>query len=418
MSKTNRVLLIAYEYPPILSAQSIRWYYLTKELNELGVAVDVLTINLYVDAELSLPVENKGNVFRTFPGPFIGFSSALAKWKSKNTDQRPDLSFEFEGKGLLNRIYCTLRSLIDFVFFPNVTIEWLFFAKKKLSTINIDNYDAIICSHEPATSLLVPNKGDVMLIADLGDPIRTVYSPKWRDWLDKIFERKIYRKYDKYVTTTESLRNSLINDFSICGSDVITIPQGSPLNYVTRSSSCVVEKVKDIIGDSLTLCFFGNLYKEFRNPSLLLSAIDEIDNVKLLIIGSGQRLSEESKNVIYIPKVSHTDSLAIQRLSPILLNISNLQSSQVPGKFYEYLASARPILNLYHEIDVCCQIIEEENIGINVRNSLKDIRQALDKLSSLFESNEFDKSFSLYGKNLKKYSWKSRAELYIKAIYD
>jgi hypothetical protein len=37
-----RILLIAYDYPPLSSPQAIRWYYLSRELARRGVELHVL----------------------------------------------------------------------------------------------------------------------------------------------------------------------------------------------------------------------------------------------------------------------------------------------------------------------------------------------------------------------------------------
>jgi hypothetical protein len=42
----KRILIIAYSYPPLMEAQSIRWAHLSRELRLRGNEVDVLTIRL------------------------------------------------------------------------------------------------------------------------------------------------------------------------------------------------------------------------------------------------------------------------------------------------------------------------------------------------------------------------------------
>lgn len=40
----QKILLVAYSYPPLGDAQSLRWYYISNELANIGYKIDVITI--------------------------------------------------------------------------------------------------------------------------------------------------------------------------------------------------------------------------------------------------------------------------------------------------------------------------------------------------------------------------------------
>ncbi|GIX34498.1 MAG: hypothetical protein KatS3mg126_0277 [Lysobacteraceae bacterium] len=70
-----RLLLIAYEFPPIEAAQALRWAYLSRELVHHGHEVHVLTVYLPSMAESRFQTGAK--VHRVFAGPFVGLSSSV-----------------------------------------------------------------------------------------------------------------------------------------------------------------------------------------------------------------------------------------------------------------------------------------------------------------------------------------------------
>ena len=63
-----RLLLIAYEFPPSPSPQSLRWTYLVRELALQGHEVHVLTADLGGTTPGLPPLPDSVRVHRTFPG--------------------------------------------------------------------------------------------------------------------------------------------------------------------------------------------------------------------------------------------------------------------------------------------------------------------------------------------------------------
>lgn len=64
-----RILLIAYSFPPLIDAQSFRWYYLSNALAELGIQIDVLTMRYPFGDGASWDFHKNIEVFETFPVP-------------------------------------------------------------------------------------------------------------------------------------------------------------------------------------------------------------------------------------------------------------------------------------------------------------------------------------------------------------
>ncbi len=59
-----KILLVAYEFPPILAAQALRWFYLSNELAKLGVNVHVICPD--ISAEHAFPMDLDGRIVEIF----------------------------------------------------------------------------------------------------------------------------------------------------------------------------------------------------------------------------------------------------------------------------------------------------------------------------------------------------------------
>jgi len=85
--KPLRLLVVAYEFPPSPSPQSLRWSYLTRELVALGHDVHVLAPDHPADG-LGLPAIPPGlTVHRCFAGPLMGFLAARARRRRRIQSQ-------------------------------------------------------------------------------------------------------------------------------------------------------------------------------------------------------------------------------------------------------------------------------------------------------------------------------------------
>jgi len=109
VTETKRLLLIAYSYPPLEDAQSLRWYYLSQELAKQGYHIDVLTIDH--PAEMDYEMEPNINIHRVYPGFFENianrFKNRIGVDGVQNQQKRRSFSFS-----LMKRGYWLVRSLV------------------------------------------------------------------------------------------------------------------------------------------------------------------------------------------------------------------------------------------------------------------------------------------------------------------
>ena len=409
--KLSKVLLIAYEYPPVLSAQSIRWYYLSKELQRNGLQVHVLTVSLAVEESLALPEPAGIEIHRVFAGPFVGSASRIRGGKARTPVPSGTAGRKSVNRSLAERLYRSLRSVLDKVVFPDVRGEWRPFASRRLrELLSRQQYDCIIGSHEPAVDLQLAAQARGVrgsrLIADMGDPIATAYTPGWRYRFDYFMEGRILRKFDTVVVTSERAAEELAGRHGLDAAVFEVIPQGTSLQVDFPPSEQCRELLRKLEGQ-FTIVYTGNFYHDFRNPDAIRQALSRLDSVYFVLVGSEGHAFEELTNVEVIPKLGHFDCLHLQRACTVLLSLVNRQAEQTPGKVMEYLGAGRPILHVFQQPDFAADLIRRLNRGITVENRASAIEAAIRRLQVQHEANTLHKDYDLGPEVVEPYGWRA-----------
>lgn len=412
-----RVLVIAYEFPPIIAAQSLRWFYLAQELARLGVEIHVLCPS-FPALEASCPVKFEPGVFlhRAWPGPFVGLSQHLVRATRSNAIVgASDIG---NTHPFLLQSYRLTRKLLDQLLFPDLRTEWYPFARRRLHRLLIDyRFDAVISSYEPGVDLLLglwaQKQFKIKWIADLGDPILTPYSPGWRRKIDARFENRILRQADGVLLTNDQVKQLLCDrhQFTDISNKLICIPQGFPehLPFNHSETSLLSAGVMNIV-------FTGTFYRDFRSPRQFVLALRDLNanDIMMTVIGDNPDFIsafESISNINFIGKINHFECLAAQRKADLLLNIGNLQSYQLPGKIFEYLGAAKPILHIKtSEDDTGADLVQELNAGLVVKNDRMAIMTGLQHLLELWRNHRLAQSFPPNFAAIAQYSWSARAK--------
>lgn len=414
------MLLIAYEYPPILSAQSIRWYYLSRELRRAGLRIDVLTVNLAVEESLRLPAPEGVNIYRIFAGPFVGAASRLASRAPESAAAASHTTKTPARQSTAERLYRMARAVLDQAVFPDVRGEWLPFASKELGKLIVRNgYDCIVGSHEPAVDLMLAGRTrrstGIRIIADMGDPIATPYSPKWRYRFDRFMEGRILRKFDDIVVTSARAAEELASRHTLDIEKFHVIPQGTSL-LVEIEPSQPCRNLLQKIHNRFTVLYTGNFYRHFRDPDEVLKALTHLDTVHFILVGSEDRGFTELPNVEIIPRMGHFDCLHLQRACSVLLSLGNKQQEQTPGKVMEYLGAGRPILHVFQAPDFGAELVSRLNRGVAVRNEALEIEKAIRQLHAKYRAGLLESDYDLGPGSIAQYSWDCLARSYLRLI--
>ena len=390
-----RVLLIAYEWPPITAAQSLRWYYLANGLAELGVSVHVLCPRVRADTPFPGQIHPNVQEHRVWPGPFIGIPQSLAYRASASNNASPEARFERKPSLLasskLRGAYIRIRRVLDHLIFPDVRSEWYPFARPALlRLLEQHKFDAIVSSHEPGVDLLLgllaQRKTKLPWLVDLADPLLAPYTPKWRRWLDHWFEGLVLRRSTKIILTTHKLIDVLVSRHAEVGEAKFSVVSQGGAFYDSADSRAQKSR------HSLHLVFTGNFYHGFRDPLELVKSLRILNNkgIKLTIAGNNAAfvpLFDGIDNVEFLGPISHFQALNLQQEADLLLNIGNGQSDQLPGKIFEYLVSGRPILHIRGSSDDPTEpYLADHSCAFVSDNKAESIQEVLKRIISLHES--------------------------------
>jgi glycosyltransferase involved in cell wall biosynthesis len=345
------ILVIAYEFPPSPSPQSLRWAYLARELHRLGHEVEVLTIDLGAP-EAGLPALPPGIVFlRTFAVTIRG----LVAWRRRRGARcrgagRDAAHAEVPSRsGWKHWVSMVLQRVGESLWFPDLRGEWRSYAQPRLDALLSQRTpDVVISSHEPATTLelgLRAKQAGFRWVADLADPVLAPYTlARWRARARRL-EAKVCAQADALLVTTPAAGALLAERHALV----------APLHVLTQGFDDALPPAPASLatapGAPLELLYTGSFYS-FRSARELLQAVLDTPGLRLNIatihapdevVAASRRHPDRIRMLGFLP---HLDALAWQRRADVLVNLANRDPGQVPGKCYEYMGAGRPILHL------------------------------------------------------------------------
>lgn len=356
-----RILLIAYEFPPSPSPQSLRWTYLSRELHRLGHEIHVLTIDLGGSTP-GLPALPAGiTVHRTYPGHVRGLIARRRRYLERTRSTaaaaadtaRPASTAAPSRKGWKHQVSATLQKIGEYLWFPDLRGEWYASARGRMAELLARlQPDVVISSHEPATTLqlgLQARQSGFHWVADLADPVLAPYTlGRWKARARKL-EADVCNLADHILVTTPSARQLLLDRHA--GAAPITVltqgfdDAGAPDVRADATDTGVLE-----------MLYTGSFYA-FRTADVLLRAVLDTPGVRLnvatirlpeSVLAASRQHPDRIRLLGFLP---HLDALEWQRNADVLVNLANRDPSQVPGKCYEYMGAGRPILHLGDDDD-------------------------------------------------------------------
>ncbi len=406
--------MISYLFPPDVDAQAIRWYNFSKNLVKLGYSIDVLKAGMFLDCE-GVFVDNV-RVFHATFGPF-DFLTNLLKAKiglgdKYNATLRTKDYFSLGKKSLE-----LSRKLLNSVMVGDYKTEWYPFCALAVKNISLKKYPVLITSQYPLVDSLIglyiknrhPN---IFWIADIGDPVCAPYNSKLKKPIDEHFEKKIVRTADRVVVTNRNVRLLLSARYGVPKEKIEVITQGFDAERFR------VQKARKDKNKDFTMLFSGTFYRGFREPDNLIEALYRLKhlNFKLQIAGRNELFLRDfdriKEKVEFLGFVPYEESLKLQDKADVLVNISNRQTYQVPGKIYEYIGSKKPILNIVYDKDrdETAWFVKRYRIGVVCENRVEEIKSAVLNLYTAWENNRLPKMFKFDSDELLEFSWQAGVE--------
>ena len=366
-----KILLISWYFPPANDVAALRVGALAKFLMERGHEVFVVTAARRTgDESLAVPLAAE-RIVRT---PWFD----MDRMRQANTmavpRQAPPQSAANRKKfaGLRARATSMYSNLIHV---PDRQIGWYHHAVAAgCDIVRREGIELVYASGPPFTTHLiakaVAGKFHIPWIAEYRDGWSGDFykpRPKWRQMVDQYIESMTIRSAAGIVAVTEPWAAYYRARYQM--------PTAAICNGFDEREVVSAGRNPDA-HSPVSIAYFGILYSGLRDPSVLYEAIlrSQLLPSDLEVNFYGPREEEVRPltdrfgvdgHVMVRQRVSHAESLRIQRESDVLLLLQAPDDPRnVPAKLYEYLASQRPILGIGLDDGVPARIIRERGAGL------------------------------------------------------
>ncbi len=399
--RCNKVLVIAYVFPPIAYAGTYRTLRFCRHLTEYGWFPYVVTIergeDLYNDDSLMYMVPQEAKVFRTRTVDFWRWWQRRTRRKGmrkcKNSsgvvdnDDVQDTVQQAQKTTWLSRFK---NWVFDLVTIPDHMVFWVPFAAVKGLSLLLRNDIQVIYTSSPPHSehlagLVLSRLSRKPWVADFRDPMldSSGYNPStWiRRSIDEALEKLIVHYADSVLIISDHYRRIMESRYPSSMHKFMTMPNGFDLDEYKDAEPHVFDK--------FTILYAGSFYAE-RNPRFFLKSFgawfrkqppDTRSNVQVIFYGiMPDEVKKEIKHQGLDGVVTAPGAIPRRELIPLLKGADVLlliigydpeSRGTVTSKIFEYMACRRPILALVPEGDAAdiladyekASVISSEDIG-------------------------------------------------------
>ena len=377
----NKVLIVAYYWPPAGGPGVQRWLKFVKYLPDFGIEPIVFipdNPSYPILDESLVPEVPKGVKIIKYPikEPY-GLASTLSRKQTKTISS--GILPKEKKQSLLQKLLLYVRGNF---FIPDARVGWVKPSVKFLENFIDQNTIKTIITTGPPHSLHLIGSGlkhsnpALRWIADFRDPWTTIgYHDKLR-MTEKTkakhikLERNVLQQADDIIVTSPSTKK----EFEAITSKPISVITNGFDQELSGAQASVLED------NSFVMSHLGSLLSD-RNPKILWQVLSELisekqgfaDAFHLYLAGRvSQEVVDSIKNhnlnnhftlLGYIP---HNQLNEIHEESSCLLLIeidSEKTKAIIPGKVFEYLAAQKPIIALGPKDGDVKSIIEETQSG-------------------------------------------------------
>jgi glycosyltransferase involved in cell wall biosynthesis len=379
----KKVLMIAYEFPPIGGVGIIRTLKFSKYLSKFGWSPHVLT------------VKNRDRI-DTSPG-YDSIPENVQAYRSYNILNNLSLvEAGFRRLGIISKIVI-----------PDAYIGWIPMAVQKgKKIIEKENIDVIYVTCSPFSSALIGAKLKALtglpLVIDFRDswtidPHYPDYLFDFLEILDEKWEKYVFSSADFILTATEGIKDGYLEKYPFIESKIVCVTNG----FDTTDIPAYVKPF-----DKFTVTYTGFFYG-VQSPEYFFEALEIIlknnlipeDEIQFLWAGRDapfvQNLMKHYhiENICnYIGLVSKKEADELLYRSQMLLFVIGYSDkislkSTLTGKIFPYLASGKPILTLVPDGPAKDMIYKysDNSYIIHSENSTDYINQIIDAICNEFE---------------------------------
>lgn len=260
-----------------------------------------------------------------------------------------------------------------------------------LVNLKENEYEFIISSSDPKSSHLFVEK----LLRGQGKHFHGKWIQIWGDpFYDDI---TLPKTIDKQVVYKEEAR--LLD----CADKIIYVSMLTLQKQKARFRSASfkmdyqpIPYIKEIISDNrrlsdaknISIAYCGDYSSQVRNIIPLYETIKGLDNTILTIYGNSDLKLQDTEKITVKPRQGISAVEELELNCDILVHLSNLSGSQIPGKIYQYSGTNKPILFILDgDSDSVKNIFSKYNRYVFSENKVEAIRKAIENI--ILENKNF-----------------------------
>jgi glycosyltransferase involved in cell wall biosynthesis len=408
----GRALLVIYTFPPMGGAGVQRATKFAKYLPEFGWAVTVLTVkdvtyHVY-DHTLARDVPVETTVERTGSADPLRLAYLLGRLRNRLLPRRPRLADArgaarrpaAKAGGLRDRLLLAYRSLKSMLFVVDPQLLWAPFAVVRgVIAVRRQGVQVVVAMPQPNSTAiigyLVSRLTGRPLVLDLRDPwtqcpyfsMPTAFHRRIND----VLERACFSHARRLVVISDSMRAGIETKYPELKDRIEVITNG-------HDAADLLGAVVPQRDERFTLAYIGSLYAHHapvfttvcqaiatllaKRPNLRsrfrLRLVGRVEGVNTTLIRD-HGLEDVVEVTGYLP---HAEAVGHMLAADVLLLLvkDDLRTDRdvvtIPGKFFEYMASRRPILFVGPECEVGA-ILERTGQGRALRSDSSAISDQL-----------------------------------------
>ncbi|MBI2967091.1 MAG: glycosyl transferase family 1 [Bacteroidetes bacterium] len=416
----KRVLIITYYWPPCGGAGVQRWLKFVKYLPHYGWEPVVYTPSNpempSVDESLAREIPATAIVIKQpIREPYNIYKKLVGRKKSDTIN--PAFLSENRTPPLTEKISVWIRGNF---FIPDARKSWISPSIRYLvNYLKIEPVDAIISTGPPHSMHLIglglKERTGVPWIADFRDLwtkndyhdqlMLTAYARKKH----YVLEQKVLSGADLCLTIGNTMKKDLIESGAVCA-EVITN------GFDEEDLLC-----KDVEMDrKFSIAHIGTLVKT-RNPETLWKILSQLvkenkefsDSLEIKLIGkldisvtdsiAKNGLNEFVRRINYLPHREVMEEMQKSRVLLLLINRTGNATGILTGKFFEYLATGRPILLIGPVEGDASAILKETGSGVTCDfDDAPSLRKIILNLFDLYKNNRLIGNSEKIGKYSRK----------------
>lgn len=421
----KRVLILAYDFPPLNTVGAQRPYSWFLYFKKYGVMPVVITRHwaenisesedLYKSSlkkDVVLTIEDLGEIIKTPYKSDLKDRLILSKKKSS--------VFKF-----LRKIVTFYYSILQFLFFTFDNKKQIYLEAKKYLKVN--KCSIIITSGEPFVLFRYANilskEFGIPWIADYRDGWSTNSHPNTTDSFFKKVQNNLIRKIEKAIVKTATIITVAAEEYAselrklFPTKDVHVIFNG----YISEDFQSLIE---DQTKDVFTIAYLGTIYP-FQRIEMFFNALSRFikeKDIKIRAEFYGSKFYDIEKNlnpegilkdfVVFYPRNSMDKIIPEISKANLLLVLGMKKRTALAAKIFDYLRMNRKIMLVNNDFGPLEKIIKETDSGIVCDNE-NEIVAALTKLYEEWSMTGEVKSTT---KNIDKYSREYQAKKLVELI--